>query len=92
MPLVLGDVLRVELPRGTAVVDTVGAGDAFVGAYAAAFALGMGLKDALRIATVAGTLACTRTGAQASPSSDAIRAVLDASNRPVTTEVLDSKA
>jgi ribokinase len=45
------------------VVDTVGAGDAFVGAFAAALAAGAALGGALRRALAAGALACTRPGA-----------------------------
>lgn len=47
-------------------VDTVGAGDAFVGGLAAAFDRGHQLQDALRFAAVGGALACLRTGAQPS--------------------------
>jgi ribokinase len=46
------------------VVDTVGAGDAFVGAFVAALAAGVSLEVALRHGAVAGSLACTRLGAQ----------------------------
>ena len=47
-------------------VDTTGAGDTFSGVLAAAFAAGHSLRDAARYATVAGSLACTRPGAQTS--------------------------
>jgi ribokinase len=47
-------------------VDTTGAGDAFVGALAAALDLGHALGMALRRASVAAGLACTRLGAQTS--------------------------
>jgi ribokinase len=46
------------------VVDTTAAGDAFVGAYAAARANGAANNVALRWATAAGALATTRAGAQ----------------------------
>ncbi len=49
-----------------AVVDTVGAGDAFVGALAAALDRGVSLEGALREGLAAGSLACTRAGAQPS--------------------------
>ncbi|MTI17200.1 ribokinase [Rhodobacteraceae bacterium RKSG542] len=47
-------------------VDTTGAGDAFVGAFAAAIDAGRTLEDALKEASAAGGLACTKTGAQSS--------------------------
>jgi ribokinase len=45
-----------------AVVDTVGAGDAFSGAFAAALAGGASEEDAVRQALAAGALACSRAG------------------------------
>ena len=48
------------------VVDSTGAGDAFVGAFAAALDRGDNLHEALRAAALAGALACTTVGAQAS--------------------------
>ena len=44
-------------------VDTVAAGDAFVGAFATALDAGHDLPDALRRASVAGGLACLKAGA-----------------------------
>ena len=56
------------------VVDTTGAGDAFVGSLAAMFTEEMGLEAAIRIAAEVGALAVTRVGAQASyPLRDEIR-------------------
>jgi ribokinase len=60
-------------PSGTAAVpgfavtavDTVGAGDAFVGALAVALASGLGSADAVTAACAAGAAAATRRGAQA---------------------------
>jgi ribokinase len=46
------------------VVDTVGAGDAFVGVLAAALDAGASTRLALARAAAAGSLACTRRGAQ----------------------------
>ncbi len=46
------------------VVDTTGAGDAFVGTLAAALDRGLGWPGALAAATAAGALACTAFGAQ----------------------------
>jgi len=47
-------------------IDTVGAGDTFCGYLATALAEGQALKDALRLAATAGSLACTKAGAQPS--------------------------
>jgi len=70
------DTIRVRAP-GVAVVDTTGAGDAFVGALAAAIDARAPLQDALRVAVVAGSLACTAVGAQSAlPERDAIAAAL----------------
>ena len=49
-----------------AVVDTTAAGDAFVGAFAAALDAGKGFGAAMQVGLVAGSLACTRRGAQPS--------------------------
>lgn len=58
-------------------VDTVGAGDAFVGVFAAALDRGAALPDALRRASVAAGLACLIPGAQPSlPDTAAIDARL----------------
>lgn len=46
------------------VVDTVGAGDAFVGAFAAMLAMGCPLVECMQRSIVAGSLACTVHGAQ----------------------------
>lgn len=59
-------------------VDTIGAGDAFVGYLCASLDKGLPLSDALRYAAVAGSLACTKMGAQvAIPSPEEIPAYLD---------------
>jgi ribokinase len=47
-------------------VDTTAAGDAFCGVLTAALADHLSLPDALRMASAAGALTCTRHGAQAS--------------------------
>ena len=56
---------RLEAPQVT-VVDTVAAGDSFTGAFAAALAAGKEMSAALRDGLAAGSLACTRRGAQPS--------------------------
>jgi ribokinase len=58
-------------------VDTVGAGDTFCGYLAAALADGLPLEAALRRAAAAGSLACTKAGAQPSiPTSAEVDAAL----------------
>ncbi len=60
----------------TTVVDTTGAGDAMVGAYAAAVDRGAPLRRALAEGVAAGSLACTGLGAQgALPVQSAIAAL-----------------
>ena len=55
-------------------VDSVGAGDAFVGALAVALAAGVPAAEAVRAASAAGATAATRSGAQAGmPRPDDIR-------------------
>ena len=46
-------------------MDTVGAGDTFVGALAVALAAGIPAAEAVRAAAAAGATAATRPGAQA---------------------------
>jgi len=67
-----GKVHVQSAPR-VEVVDTVGAGDAFTAALAAALDRGTDLSKAVRDGVAAGALACTRPGAQESmPSRDDI--------------------
>ncbi len=62
-----GDRL-VHVPSSVVeVVDSTGAGDAFVGALAAALDRGAGLADALAQGVAAGAHACTHHGAQPAP-------------------------
>ena len=69
--------VRLPAPK-VAVVDTVGAGDALVGALAAALDRGAPWPRALREGLAAGSLACTRRGAQTSlPWRDDIAALAD---------------
>ena len=49
-----------------AAVDTTGAGDTFVGAFAAARDRGLSFSEAMRRGVVAGSLACAKPGAQTS--------------------------
>lgn len=57
-----GIVIDATPPR-VAVADTTGAGDAFLGAFAAFSAEGFAPEKILRLAVTAGALACTRQGA-----------------------------
>jgi ribokinase len=58
-------VVRVETPRVTA-IDTTGAGDAFVGAFAVGLALGLAAVDAARLGCAAAADSVTRLGTQTS--------------------------
>ena len=65
------------------VTDTTGAGDAFVGAFAARLALGGGMDAALDAGVAAGSLACRRHGAVPSlPGATEIAAALAGQPRP----------
>jgi ribokinase len=73
------------------VVDTVGAGDAFVGALAAALDREDPLPRALACASAAGALACTGRGAQASlPDAAAIARLAPSVESAIVTERLAS--
>lgn len=70
---------RLAAPKVEA-VDTVAAGDSFVGALAAALDAGFGFSGALQRGLAAGSLACTRQGAQPSvPRHAEIEALVGAS-------------
>ena len=73
-------------------VDTTGAGDTFCGALGAALSTGQAMDAALRYASAAGALACTRLGAQSSvPQADEVRALLTAqpdNNTPARLDAL----
>ncbi len=69
-----GSTVTVPAPE-VAAVDTTGAGDAFTGALAVAWAEGLPVRTALQWACAAGALATTTQGASA--SSPARRAIVD---------------
>jgi ribokinase len=72
LAITAGETLRIAPPKVTP-VDTVGAGDAFAGAFAVAVASGVDLTEAVRFANAAGALAAQMVGAQSSiPNRDAI--------------------
>ncbi len=58
-----GDIINVSALK-IKPVDTIGAGDAFMGYFCAAMDVGKPITDALREASIAGSLACTKIGAQ----------------------------
>lgn len=60
-------------------VDTIGAGDAHAAYFCAALDQGKPLEEALKWASAAGSLACTKVGAQtALPNKDAVMTHIDA--------------
>ena len=59
-----GEEIARAQPPNVKSVDTVGAGDTFVGALAVALLEGLPEKKALAFACTAGALATTRIGAQ----------------------------
>lgn len=58
-----GEVMQVPA-RDVTPVDTVGAGDTFCGYLAASLDAGLPFKKAMHRAAIAGSLACTKSGAQ----------------------------
>jgi len=72
-----GGVRRAVPALPVMVVDTTAAGDTFCGAFAAALAAGYGFTGALQRGVAAGSLACTKAGAQPSiPDRAAIEAAV----------------
>ncbi len=59
-----GDIISVPTIKIENVVDTTGAGDAYCGTFAAAIHSGLGLVQAMQKASIAGSLACMKRGAQ----------------------------
>jgi ribokinase len=78
--LAVGPAGRYRVPAlPVETIDTTGAGDTFAGVLAGALDRGLALTEALRHASVAASLACTRLGAQTSlPDAAAIAAHLGA--------------
>jgi ribokinase len=65
------------------VVDISGAGDAYCGTFAAAIHEGKSLQDAMRLASIAGSLTCLKKGTQAAmPFLDDITARLEGMPMP----------
>ena len=77
-----GELMEVRALKVTP-VDTVGAGDTFVGYLAAGLEAGLGLEAAMRRAAVAASLACLKPGAQpAIPMRDEVDKVIEGSVGP----------
>jgi ribokinase len=73
--LAVGPTRTIRVPGRTArVVDTTGAGDCFVGVFAAALAEGLGLERALGLANLAASLSVEVEGADAAPARAAVEA------------------
>lgn len=76
------------------VVDTVGAGDAFVGAFAVAMASGSDLPNAVAAGVAAGSIAVTHHGARASggtaadPAASEVELLTEGSGRRLVAELL----
>ena len=80
----VADVKNVLIGDET-IVDTTGAGDAFVGAFCASLAAGHALTVCLQRASVAGTLGCAKVGARAgAPRGDEIARAPRTSPSPPT--------
>ncbi len=74
-------------------VDTTAAGDTFCGALVAALSTGADMVQALRLASAAGALACTRLGAQSSiPAAAEVAALLASHGATTDTAVVSLRA
>ena len=74
-------------------VDTTAAGDTFCGAVAAALCAGQTMAQAMRLASAAAALACTRLGAQTSvPTVQEVQNLLDAQPTHDASAVNDLKS
>ena len=69
-----GKVIRKESIRVNS-IDTSGAGDCYLGTYAAAVASGQDVEAAMSIATVAAGIVVTKRGAQSAPQLEEVIAV-----------------
>jgi ribokinase len=59
-----GEGVFMSSPLSINPIDTVGAGDAYTGYFCSALDKGLSLLDAIRWASVAGSITCTKIGAQ----------------------------
>ena len=76
---ILSPDMEIHLPAfPVSAIDTVAAGDAFIGAFAVAIAEGKPLREAARWGNAAGAIAVTRLGAQPSlPRREEVLALLE---------------
>jgi ribokinase len=76
---ILSPDMEIPLPAfPVSAIDTVAAGDAFIGAFAVAIAEGKPLREAARWGNAAGAIAVTRLGAQPSlPRREEVLALLE---------------
>jgi ribokinase len=75
---------HVSAPAMGSVVDSTGAGDAFVGALAACLAGGGPLSEAVQLGVVAGSFSVMRIGAQSSyPTAKDLRNHEESTRSPV---------
>ncbi|TXT39143.1 MAG: hypothetical protein FD135_2393 [Comamonadaceae bacterium] len=85
-----GSKVMVQPAFKVVAVDTTGAGDTFCGSLVAALSQGEPLGRAMLLATAAGALACTRSGAQSSiPEVEAVQAFLARQEKPTLAQVQD---
>ena len=84
----------VPAPLVESVVDTTGAGDAFVGVLAARLAAGAALGEAVEVGVRAGSFAVTRLGAQSSypMRADVLPRIAAPAGRPAPTMASASEA
>ncbi len=84
----LGNNFFVQPAYPVAAIDTTGAGDTFCGVLVAALSQGDSLTLALRQASAAAALTCTRAGAQpAIPATDDVSALLASQPEPSTQSI-----
>ena len=70
---------RYETPsmQGIQIVDTTGAGDAFMGGMLYTYLLqGMPLQQAIEFSTICAGITCTKLGARSAPTLEEVRARL----------------
>jgi ribokinase len=90
---VAGEAMHTQPTFPVRAVDSVGAGDAFVGAFACRYTVPAALPDALAFACAAGALATTRPGAQPSlPHGPEVEALVARGPQALGTALLSEPA